>query len=128
MIEWIPLIMFLAVFACLLLGYPVALTLSGVALLFGFGGMIGGSFNPSDLGFLSLTAVVGFILWILFKPKKKRPKKKVRLKKKSALKNQAKKQENIDAISKQMRRKKAEQMKKDPEVIRQILRIWLNEK
>ena len=53
MIEWIPLIMFLAVFACLLLGYPVALTLSGVALLFGFGGMIGGSFNPSDLGFLS---------------------------------------------------------------------------
>ena len=45
--------MFLAVFACLLLGYPVALTLSGVALLFGFGGMIGGSFNPSDLGFLS---------------------------------------------------------------------------
>ncbi|MZH04434.1 MAG: hypothetical protein F3743_03410 [Nitrospinae bacterium] len=77
---------------------------------------------------LSLTAVVGFILWILFKPKKKRPKKKVRLKKKSALKNQAKKQENIDAISEQMRRKKAEQMKKDPEVIRQILRIWLNEK
>ncbi|MZG54633.1 MAG: hypothetical protein F3744_11335 [Nitrospinae bacterium] len=77
---------------------------------------------------LSLTAVVGFILWILFKPKKKRPKKKVRLKKKSALKNQAKKQENIDAISEQMRRKKAEQMIKDPEVIRQILRIWLNEK
>lgn len=77
---------------------------------------------------LSLTAVVGFILWILFKPKKKRPKKKVRLKKKSALKNQAKKQEKIDAISEQMRRKKAEQMKKDPEVIRQILRIWLNEK
>lgn len=77
---------------------------------------------------LSLTAVVGFILWILFKPKKKRPKKKVRLKKKSTLKNQAKKQENIDAISEQMRRKKAEQMKKDPEVIRQILRIWLNEK
>src|SRR5210317_1999397 len=53
MIEWIPLIMFLAVFACLLLGYPVALTLSGVALLFGFGGMLGGSFNPGDLGFLS---------------------------------------------------------------------------
>ena len=77
---------------------------------------------------LSLTAVVGFILWILFKPKKKRPKKKVRLKKKSALKNQAKKQENIDAISEQMRRKKAEQMIKDPEVIRQILRVWLNEK
>ena len=77
---------------------------------------------------LSLTAVVGFILWILFKPKKKRPKKKVRLKKKSTLKNQAKKQEKIDVISEQMRRKKAEQMKKDPEVIRQILRIWLNEK
>ena len=51
MIEWIPLIMFLAVFACLLLGYPVALTLSGVALLFGFGGMIGVPSIPAILAF-----------------------------------------------------------------------------
>ena len=79
---------------------------------------------------LSLTAVVAFILWILFKPKKKRPKKKVRLKKKTALKNKThlKQQEGIDSSSDQICRKKAEQMKKDPRIISQIVRIWLNER
>ena len=79
---------------------------------------------------ISLTAVVTFILWILLKSKNKRPKKKVRLKKKSSLKNKAlsKKQESIDSVSDQTRRKKAAQMKKDPEIISQVVRIWLNEK
>ncbi len=44
--------MFAVTFAALLAGYPVALTLAGVALLFAFAGMLTGAFNPSDLGFL----------------------------------------------------------------------------
>jgi tripartite ATP-independent transporter DctM subunit len=52
MIELLPLLMFAAVFAALLLGYPVALTLAGVALLFAAAGVAGGAFDPRDLGFL----------------------------------------------------------------------------
>ncbi len=48
----IPLAMFAATFAALLAGYPVALTLAGVALLFAFGGVLTGTFSPTDLGFL----------------------------------------------------------------------------
>lgn len=48
----IPLAMFGATFLALLAGYPVALTLAGVALLFAFAGMLTGAFSPSDLGFL----------------------------------------------------------------------------
>lgn len=48
----IPLAMFAATFAGLLAGYPVALTLAGVALLFAFGGILTGTFNAGDLGFL----------------------------------------------------------------------------
>jgi len=47
-----PLLMFAATFAALLAGYPVALTLAGVALLFAFVGILTGAFNPNDLGFL----------------------------------------------------------------------------
>ena len=47
-----PLLMFGATFVSLLAGYPVALTLAGVALLFAFAGMATGAFNPNDLGFL----------------------------------------------------------------------------
>ncbi|HEY5647414.1 MAG TPA: TRAP transporter large permease subunit [Pseudomonadales bacterium] len=47
-----PLLMFGATFVALLAGYPVALTLAGVALLFAFVGITTGAFNPSDLGFL----------------------------------------------------------------------------
>ncbi|MGK0221730.1 MAG: tripartite ATP-independent transporter DctM subunit [Limisphaerales bacterium] len=49
--DFTPLIMFAATFAALALGYPVALTLAGVALLFAFGGILTGAFNPGDLGF-----------------------------------------------------------------------------
>jgi tripartite ATP-independent transporter DctM subunit len=47
-----PLLMFAVTFAVLLAGYPVALTLAGVALLFAFVGILTGAFNPGDLGFL----------------------------------------------------------------------------
>ena len=52
MLELLPLLMFATVFAALLLGYPVALTLAGVALLFAGAGIAGGAFEPRDLGFL----------------------------------------------------------------------------
>ncbi|NIP14347.1 MAG: TRAP transporter large permease subunit [Pseudomonadales bacterium] len=52
MVELIPIFMFLVVFAALLAGYPVALTLAGVALLFALVGMAAGTFDGRDLGFL----------------------------------------------------------------------------
>ncbi|MDE0349254.1 MAG: TRAP transporter large permease subunit [Gammaproteobacteria bacterium] len=52
MIEFLPLLMFAAVFAALLAGYAVAATLAGVALLFAFGGAAFGIFDLKDLGFL----------------------------------------------------------------------------
>ena len=50
--------------------------------------------------------------------------------KKSTLKNKAlsKKQKRVGSVSDQTRRKKAAQMKKNPEIISQVVRIWLNEK
>ncbi|MCZ6658562.1 MAG: TRAP transporter large permease subunit [Gammaproteobacteria bacterium] len=52
MIELIPLLMFAVVFGALLAGYSVALTLAGVALAFALIGIVAGTFNPNDLGFL----------------------------------------------------------------------------
>ncbi|NKC00428.1 MAG: TRAP transporter large permease subunit [Pseudomonadales bacterium] len=49
--DFTPLIMFAATFVALSFGYPVAATLAGVALLFAFGGILTGAFNPNDLGF-----------------------------------------------------------------------------
>ncbi len=49
--EAIPLIMFAVTFAVLIAGYPVALTLAGVALIFAAFGIITGTFSGSDLGF-----------------------------------------------------------------------------
>ena len=51
-VEFFPLLMFIAVFAVLLLGYSVALTLAGVGLLMAFIGAAGGYFSLNDLGFL----------------------------------------------------------------------------
>ena len=51
MINAAPLAMFLTTFIALIAGYPVALTLAGVALIFALIGIIFGSFNPTDLGF-----------------------------------------------------------------------------
>lgn len=47
----VPLIMFFTTFAALIAGYPVAVTLAGVALLFALAGVFLGVFNPSDLSF-----------------------------------------------------------------------------
>lgn len=52
MVEFLPLLLFAAVFVALLAGYAVAPTLAGVALLFALGGAAFGVFDLSDLGFL----------------------------------------------------------------------------
>ena len=44
--------MFAAVFAALMAGYPVALTLGGVSLAFALAGVTTGAFDARDLGFL----------------------------------------------------------------------------
>jgi|SRR5690554_22884 len=49
LIEFLPLWMFAAVCLVLMLGYPVAFTLAGVALVFAGGGIIGGIFSPALL-------------------------------------------------------------------------------
>ena len=49
MIEFIPLFMFLVVCGLLMLGYPVALSLGGTALIFASFGIISGIFDPSLL-------------------------------------------------------------------------------
>lgn len=48
-VELIPLLMFAAICGALLLGYPVAFTLAGVALLFAGVGIVTGYFDPSWL-------------------------------------------------------------------------------
>ena len=48
--ELIPLLLFLVTFVVLLAGYPVAITLAGVAVIFAGLGIWTGTFNPSDLG------------------------------------------------------------------------------
>lgn len=50
--ELIPIAMFLVVCLVLMLGYPVALTLGGVALLFALAGIATGDFQSSDLQFV----------------------------------------------------------------------------
>ena len=50
MVEFVPLLMFLAVCLLLMFGYPVAFTLAGTALAFAAGGILTGTF---DAGFLS---------------------------------------------------------------------------
>lgn len=49
MIEWMPLMMFAVLCVVLMLGYPVALSLAGVALAFAGGGMLFDVFDPAFL-------------------------------------------------------------------------------
>lgn len=49
LIELIPLLMFAVICAVLMLGYPVAFTLGGTALLFAGFGIVGGVFDPNLL-------------------------------------------------------------------------------
>ena len=51
--EFIPFLLFLVTFLVLLAGYPVAISLAGVAIIFAGFGIWTGTFNPSDLGFIS---------------------------------------------------------------------------
>ena len=48
-----PILMFLVVIGALLAGYPVALTLAGIGLLFAAAGTLTGAFDPGDLGFMA---------------------------------------------------------------------------
>lgn len=52
MVEYIPLIMFAAVCLVLMLGYPVAFSLAGTALIFAGAGIISGHFDSSFLSAL----------------------------------------------------------------------------
>lgn len=52
MAEWIPLLMFITVCLVLMLGYPVAFSLGGTALIFAGIGIVCGHFDPSFLGAL----------------------------------------------------------------------------
>lgn len=47
--EWVALLLFLAVIALLLAGFPVAFTLGGTALIFAVAGVLGGGFEPAFL-------------------------------------------------------------------------------
>ena len=49
MAEWIPFIMFVTVCLVLMVGYPVAFSLAGTALLFALMGMMTGYFDPAFL-------------------------------------------------------------------------------
>jgi tripartite ATP-independent transporter DctM subunit len=47
--EWVAFLLFIAVVVLLLAGFPVAFSLGGTALLFAFGGVIGGGFESAFL-------------------------------------------------------------------------------
>lgn len=71
--EWLPLIMFLCVCGTLMLGYPVAFSLAGVALVFAAGGILSGHFEANLLfaysdrvfGTLSNTTLIAVPLFVL---------------------------------------------------------------
>jgi len=73
MIECLPVLMFLAVGVTLLLGYPVAFTLAGTALLFAGFGILTGHFNANLLlaypdrvfGTISNTTLIAVPLFVL---------------------------------------------------------------
>lgn len=47
--EWVAILLFLAVIVVLLAGFPVAFSLGGTALIFAFAGVLGGGFEPAFL-------------------------------------------------------------------------------
>jgi len=73
MVEYISLLMFLAVCLLLMFGYPVAFTLAGTALAFAAGGILAGHFDPGFLaalpgrmfGTISNTTLIAVPLFIL---------------------------------------------------------------
>jgi flagellar biosynthesis/type III secretory pathway M-ring protein FliF/YscJ len=82
---------------------------------------------------LILAATIIYIFWIIFKPRKKSSQKKTTRKKISKknhpkLKGKENKQQATLPSSDQIRKKKIEQMKKDPELIGRVIRYWLRER
>ena len=73
MVEYLSLLMFLAVCLLLMFGYPVAFTLAGTALAFAAGGILFGTFDPAFLnalpgrlfGTISNTTLIAVPLFIL---------------------------------------------------------------
>ena len=73
MLEMLPILMFVTVCAVLMLGYPVAFTLAGVALLFAAFGIVTGTFEPSLLfaftdrafGTITNTTLIAVPLFVL---------------------------------------------------------------
>ncbi|MFT5484711.1 MAG: tripartite ATP-independent transporter DctM subunit [Halieaceae bacterium] len=72
-ISYVPLLLFLAICLVLMLGYPVAFSLAGTALVFACGGILFGHFDPSFLsampgrvfGTMSNTTLMAVPLFIL---------------------------------------------------------------
>ena len=82
-----------------------------------------------------LVAVIVYILWILAKSEGKRSSKNVLQKKMNPIKNPTQtnattelKQKTQASRVDQARKKIAEQLKKDPELISRALRYWLDQK
>jgi hypothetical protein len=82
---------------------------------------------------LTLAATVIYICWIILKPRKnssqkKSTRKNISKKKHPKLKGKANKQQATLPSADQIRKKKTEQMKKDPELIGRVIRYWLRER
>jgi len=82
-----------------------------------------------------LVAVISYIIWILAKSEGKRSSKKVLPKKMGPINNPTQintttelKQKTQTSRVDQARKKIAEQLKKDPEMISRALRYWLDQK
>ncbi len=58
--EILAVLMFFGIIACLLIGFPVAFSLAGVSLIFGWTGWMLGVFDPSNLGALA-SRYIGFM-------------------------------------------------------------------
>jgi len=78
---------------------------------------------------LLLVGVIIYIFWILLKPVEKHPTKKgLRKEIDHKNKNTEVRQENQNSNIDPIRKKIAEQIKKDPEIISRALSYWLNQK
>ena len=84
---------------------------------------------------ISLVAVIVYILWLLAKPESKRSSKKVLPKQMGPINNPIQinattelKQKTQTSRVDKARKKIAEQLKKDPEMISRALRYWLEQK
>jgi len=80
---------------------------------------------------LSLAAIVIYIFWVLLNPRKKASRKKPakkQIRKKSHPKLKQNKKQAALPSAELIRKEKIEQMKKDPELIGRVVRLWLKER